>query len=256
MVRRGAVERRRAPMTRRLSLRRRGAADAASPAEPPTPEPADGPPAHAAPLPARDAEPHPAPEAPPVQAPAPEATAIRAPAAEATAVHTPVPAVHTAAPVVHAAAPVVDPSAPAGLALPTSEEPGAPSFRDRGRLRRRLRYLRRIRELGFRDLGGLEFDLHRFGREGTALVAGKLEALAAVDVELRALEERLDDRREVVILREAGIAACPRCAALHGSDANFCPNCGLRLDGPQAMSEVGDAPAAAPAGPLPTPAAP
>lgn len=142
-----------------------------------------------------------------------------------------------------------DRSAPVGLERKPADAPGAPSFRDRSRLRRRLRYLRRVRELGFRDLGGLVFDLHRFGREGSGLIAGKLGALAAVDVELRALETVLDDRQEYVVLREPGIAACPRCAALHGSDAHFCPNCGLRLDGPQAIAEVVAAPAGAPAAP-------
>ncbi len=149
---------------------------------------------------------------------------------------------------VHAPAPAPDPSAPAGLEVQPAAPPGESSFRERGRLRRRLRYLRRVRELGFRDLGGLVFDLHRFRRERTELVAGKLGALAVVDVELRALEKVLSDRRDFVVLREPGIAACPRCAALHGSDANYCPNCGLRLDGPQAISEVGDAPLAAPPG--------
>jgi hypothetical protein len=150
-----------------------------------------------------------------------------------------------------------DPSAPAGLEAQPAPVPPTPGFRDRGRLRRRLRYLRRVRELGFRDLGGLVFDLHRFGRDGGPLVAGKLEALAAVDTELRALEDALDDREELTVLREPGIAACPRCAALHGTDANFCPNCGLRMDGPQAFSPTpagGPTPVPAPDAPPPVPA--
>ncbi len=172
-------------------------------------------------------------------APTPEPGALPLPP-ESTVVQAPVPA-------------APDPSAPAGLEVQPAAPAGGPSFRERGRLRRRLRYLRRVRELGFRDLGGLVFDLHRFQRERAELVAGKLGALAVVDVELRALEKVLSDRQDYVVLREPGIAACPRCAALHGSDANFCPNCGLRLDGPQAIAEVGDAPAAAPPGPLPAP---
>src|SRR4051812_33253829 len=103
---------------------------------------------------------------------------------------------------------------PAGLA-PEDVAPTRPSFRDRGRLRRRLRYLRRVRELGFRDLGGLAFDLHRFGRRNDELVAAKLTALDAVDRELRALETALDDGRETTELREAGVGACPQCGALH-----------------------------------------
>ena len=116
----------------------------------------------------------------------------------------------------------------------------APSFRSRGAMRRRLRYLRRARELGFRDLGGLVFDLRRFERDRPDLVDAKVHALFAVDGELRALERALGDRREVTELREAGIASCPRCGALHGSDARYCSSCGLSLHGPQPVSEVGD----------------
>ncbi|WP_027006028.1 zinc ribbon domain-containing protein [Conexibacter woesei] len=138
---------------------------------------------------------------------------------------------------------------PAGLA-PEDVAPSRPSFRDRGRLRRRLRYLRRVRELGFRDLGGLAFDLHRFGRRNDDLVLGKLAALDAVDRELRAIERVLNERRDILELREPGVAACPRCGALHGSDARFCPQCGIAFSGPLAMVEVGGvaqpAPEAAP----------
>jgi ribosomal protein L40E len=133
---------------------------------------------------------------------------------------------------------------PAGMA-PADVAPTRPSFRDRGRLRRRLRYLRRVRELGFRDLGGLAFDLHRFRRRNDELVLGKLAALDAVDRELRAIERVLNDRRDIIELREPGIGACPRCGALHSSDANFCPQCGTQFSGPRAMGEVGGQPAAA-----------
>lgn len=119
--------------------------------------------------------------------------------------------------------------------------PARASFRQRGSLRRRMRYLRRVRELGFRDLGGLAFDLHRFGRRNDELVLGKLQALEAVDRELRAIERVLDDRRDIIELREPGIAACPRCGALHGTDARFCPTCGTQLHGPLAIAEVGEA---------------
>jgi hypothetical protein len=129
---------------------------------------------------------------------------------------------------------------PAGLA-PEDVAPRL-SFRNRGRLRRRLRYLRRVRELGYRDLGGLAFDLHRFGRRNDELVLGKLQALDAVDHELRALERVLDDRRDVIELREPGISACPRCGALHGSDARFCPSCGTEFRGPLVLGELGGGP--------------
>ena len=127
-----------------------------------------------------------------------------------------------------------------------------PSFRNRGRLRRRLRYLRRVRELGFRDLGGLVFEQHKFGRPAETLVRGKLTALAAVDTELRALEEALEDRRDITELREPGVSACPRCGTLHGSDARFCPNCGLAIRGARAIApsiaEGATPPRRAPAG--------
>ncbi len=127
--------------------------------------------------------------------------------------------------------------------VPAGQEPvpASPSFRQRGRLRRRLRYLRRVRELGFRDLGGLVFDQHRFSQVNEGLVHGKLAALDAVDGELRALEIALDDRRSLTELREPGISVCSRCGALHGSDARFCPSCGTPVHGARAIAEVGEA---------------
>jgi hypothetical protein len=117
---------------------------------------------------------------------------------------------------------------------------GRPGFAGRGRLRRRLRYLRRVRELGLRDLGGLVFDQHRFERPDPELVRGKVAALGAVDAELRALERVLDRGTAVTELREPGISACPRCGALHGSDARFCPSCGVPLRGPRAVAGIGE----------------
>ena len=162
---------------------------------------------------------------------------------------------------VAAGAPQPDPGAHTQVLV--QEQPGGPgaaaSFRDRGKLRRRLRFLRRTRELAFRDIGGLMFDMRRFGRDRPDLVEAKIGALAAVDQELRALERVLDDRRPIHELREPGITSCARCGALHASDSNFCPNCGLQIAGPRAMGEVGGAIAApplAPAAPLQQPAAP
>jgi hypothetical protein len=127
---------------------------------------------------------------------------------------------------------------------------GGASFRDRGKLRRRLRFLRRARELAFRDIGGLMFDMRRFARERPDLVEAKIGALAAVDQELRALERILDDRRPLHELREPGITSCARCGALHSSESNFCPNCGLQVGGSRAMGEVGGAIAGPPQPPL------
>ncbi len=162
---------------------------------------------------------------------------------------------------VAAGAPQPDPHAHTQVMV--TEQPGAPaggaSFRDRGKLRRRLRFLRRTRELAFRDIGGLMFDMRRFGRDRPDLVEAKIGALAAVDQELRALERVLDDPRPIHELREPGITSCARCGALHASESNFCPNCGLQIAGPRAMGEVGGAIAAPPQAPpaaLPQQAAP
>jgi ribosomal protein L40E len=142
---------------------------------------------------------------------------------------------------------VGEPSAGAGeqptAELPAGQEPipERPSFRERGRLRRRLRYLRRVRELGYRDLGGLVFDQHKFARMNEDLVRSKITALTAIDAELRALEHALDDRRPLTELREPGVSVCPRCGALHGSEARYCPSCGAPVHGPRAIAEVGEA---------------
>jgi len=104
--------------------------------------------------------------------------------------------------------------------------PRGPSARDRGRLRRRIRYLRRARELGLRDLGGLMFDQYRFRSPNQELLASKLAALHALDSERRALEHILGERRDFDDLREPGIAACAKCGALHASDARYCEVCG------------------------------
>ncbi len=100
-------------------------------------------------------------------------------------------------------------------------------FGARGRTRRRVRFLRKARELAYRDLGGLVFNLHRFGQRNDPLVVAKLSMLDRIDGELRALESTLEQRQPVTVLREAGITACPRCAAIHASEDRFCPNCGL-----------------------------
>jgi hypothetical protein len=115
---------------------------------------------------------------------------------------------------------------PAGLA-----DPGrSVGFSERGRMRRRARFLRKARELAYRDLGGLVYNLHRFGQRNDTLVLAKLGTLGQIDTELRTLEGALAEHQPVTVLRDAGIAACPRCAAIHGSEDRFCPNCGLAMD--------------------------
>jgi hypothetical protein len=134
-----------------------------------------------------------------------------------------------------------------------SAERRAPGFRERGRMRRRVRFLRKARELAYRDLGGLVFEMHRLGRRHDELVAAKLGVLEHFDGELRALEAALGERRAVTVLREAGIAACPRCAAIHGSADSFCPTCGMPM-GRHADRPIAAAPAPPPAVPTTPPA--
>jgi hypothetical protein len=126
-------------------------------------------------------------------------------------------------------------------------------------MRRRARFLRKARELAYRDLGGLVFNLHHFGQRNDSLVLAKLSTLARIDAELRALESSLSERQPVTVLREAGITACPRCAAIHSGEDRFCPNCGLSMsrnvDLPADLRSVAGGPAAGPPAP-PAPGAP
>jgi hypothetical protein len=140
-------------------------------------------------------------------------------------------------------------------------------------MRRRLRFLRKARELAYRDLGGLLFEMHRLGQRHDELVAAKLTTLGHIDTELRTLQEALGERGAVTVLREAGVAACPRCAAIHGSDDRFCPVCGTPMgrradrpiaatppttgaaEGPATIGPTAPSPAAAPQSALPPPPA-
>jgi hypothetical protein len=137
-----------------------------------------------------------------------------------------------------------DPAAAEGEARPPAgvdpSEPRrrAPGARERSAMRRRLRHLERAREVHLRDLGGLAFDIHRFGARAepaararhAELVRGKVAELEGLDRELRGLREALELGTGVRELREAGIGgACTRCGALHGSEARYCSACGASL---------------------------
>ena len=106
----------------------------------------------------------------------------------------------------------------------------------RARLRRQVRFLRKQRELQMRDLGGLIFDMYRFGSKRQDLVREKLRPMFEADRELRGFEAMLGGRRLPLEVREPGVAgSCPRCLTLYSTDAHFCWRCGL------ALTELGEA---------------
>ncbi len=116
-----------------------------------------------------------------------------------------------------------------GAAPPEADAP-APSFLQRGRVRRRARYLRQLRDLQLRDLGGFLVELHRFGRQRPDLVQEKLEQASRTDRELRALERALGSPQPERELRLAGIGGnCSSCGTVHGSSDRFCASCGHEL---------------------------
>jgi hypothetical protein len=109
----------------------------------------------------------------------------------------------------------------------SAESVQAAGFLQRASLRRRLLFLRRSHDVALRDLGGFVYEAHRQGEPRPALLGEKLAALDALDGERQTLERALDDRQELVVLHEPGITACPQCSTIHGSDARFCPGCGI-----------------------------
>jgi len=117
---------------------------------------------------------------------------------------------------------------PAGVTAEDLERRGGVGRRRK--IRRRVRFLRRARELALRDLGGLVYEAHRRDRDGERLVKEKVAHLGVIDTELQALEPELGAPRSETVLREPGVGGtCPRCGELHASDAHFCSRCGLDL---------------------------
>ena len=131
----------------------------------------------------------------------------------------------------HSKTPAADEaSAPArGEETPSPAGPG-PGLRERGQIRRRVRFLRKLRELQLRDLGGFMVEQLRLGRENPRIVQEKLAGAATTDRELRTLERALEERRPLREVREPGVGgACPDCGTVHGSDDRFCSWCGRTL---------------------------
>ena len=94
-------------------------------------------------------------------------------------------------------------------------------------MRRRLRRQQRVREALLLDLGALVYDMHRQGRREPELLQAKAAQLNAVDDEVRALGEALEERQPLGELAAADIAgSCETCGAVLTSDARFCSHCG------------------------------
>ena len=145
---------------------------------------------------------------------------------------------------------LADPSVPAGI--DPAEAPMRPPAGRRGRLRRRLRYLRRARELMLRDLGGLLYEVHRTGGGDVAghatIVTAKVQRIRGVDAEAHALETALSASRAEAVLFQPGIGGtCTVCGELHGSEARFCSHCGAAIGAAPVETVAEEAVAAEPA---------
>jgi zinc-ribbon domain len=153
---------------------------------------------------------------------------------------------------------------PKTAVLPPTDEPGrdlpagvdagelaaAPTSEKRSRLRRRLRYLRAVREILLRDLGGFYLEAQRSEQGVDAhrrLLDAKASRLATVESEIRAFEATLEEPHPTTIIREPGIGGtCPHCGELHSSDARFCSRCGHPLNARAARARTPAAPVTSP----------
>ena len=225
-------------------LRRMKRSRPADAGEPPAEGTAAAPEGGAAPQGEAAAAPDAATPGTPAEDTAPRAWLTPSEPTEPTAAETPAPAAEQ--PEAPRPVLVANPDTPAGLELENQTTPRPPAGR-RGRLRRRLRYLRRARELMLRDLGGLLYEVHRSGggdvdAHATVLTT-KVQRISGLDAEAHALETALASSRPEALVFEPGIGGtCPNCGELFSSAAHFCANCG---------ASVTDLPApAAPAGQL------
>jgi hypothetical protein len=104
--------------------------------------------------------------------------------------------------------------------------------RERGRMRRRLRELRRLREAQLLELGALVLEAHRHDRDDSPVVKAKAAEAAATDAEARAIADALDTDADLETIVATGIAGpCPTCGTLASTSARFCATCGTPLDG-------------------------
>ena len=104
-----------------------------------------------------------------------------------------------------------------GAPVSTSVAPADP-VTDDGQDRARLAQVRRERDAQLLDLGGLVFDLHRFGRRRDDLVIGKLDGLLATERRRREHEADLGEDRAPM--------RCPACTTSLLPGQEWCLECG------------------------------
>ncbi|MFL5894458.1 MAG: zinc-ribbon domain-containing protein [Thermoleophilaceae bacterium] len=127
---------------------------------------------------------------------------------------------------------------------------GATGSRERGRMRRRLRELRRLREAQLLELGALVLEAHRHDRDDSPVIKRKAADAAALDLEARTLADALATDGGLDTVVTAGVAGpCPTCGTLVSTSARFCSTCGTALDrrpdaAPAAVDAAADATAA------------
>jgi len=120
---------------------------------------------------------------------------------------------------------------PAGIERDVDPNANAGS-RERGRMRRRLRELRRLREATLLELGALVLEAHRHDRDDSPVIKRKAAEVATIDEEARVLAQALDTDAGLDTVVTAGVAGpCPTCGTLASTAARFCSTCGTPLDG-------------------------
>ena len=143
------------------------------------------------------------------------------------------------------------PTCPRAL-TPTSSPPRPATSARRGKLRRRVAFLRAAREVLLRDLGGFMYEVHRTAHDVEAeahrrLRETKLVRLARVDAELHEIEMRLDDVRRQVLVREPGVGGeCPHAASSSAAAAHYCSQLRPPADRGRARSDLAARTAAPP----------
>jgi hypothetical protein len=115
-----------------------------------------------------------------------------------------------------------------------------PGALERWRLRRRLDRQQRMRQALLLDLGAIVFELHRQGRREPELLQSKAAELRAVDGEVRALADALEQDHGLSALSARGLlATCTACGGFMGRRDRYCPGCGAEAGDSAAPDDAG-----------------